>query len=117
MAIDFIAGTSDAVRDTINGMVEKLIHQYSPDKIILFGSFAYGTPQQDSDIDLLVIKQTSGRFLDRWVEVRRILSDPKRVIPIELLVLTPEEVAGRLVIGDQFIKEIILKGQVLYNAA
>jgi predicted nucleotidyltransferase len=69
-----------------------------------------------SDIDLLVTKETSERFIDRWVTVRRILSDPERKLPLEVLVLTPQEVSNRLDIGDQFINEILEKGRVLYAA-
>lgn len=54
-------------------IVEKLKKDYQPQKIILFGSYADGNPREGSDIDLLIIKETSGTFLDRWVRVRQIL--------------------------------------------
>ncbi len=82
--------------------------------MILFGSHARGTPRSESDIDLLIIKETSERFIDRWTRVRRILSDPQRAIPFETLVLTPQEVAKRLAIGDQFVETILREGTVLY---
>ena len=104
------------VRAIIQGILEKLIAEYAPEKVILFGSHAYGGARLDSDIDLLIIKETSGRFIDRWVEVQRILSDPKRRVGLETLVLTPQEVSRRLAIGDQFIAEIIEKGDILYAA-
>jgi len=107
---------SQEVRAVIQGIVKKLRADYAPQKVILFGSQKRGTPQPDSDIDLLVIKETPERFIDRWVTVRRILSDSQRTIPIEMLVLTPEEVSKRLAIGDQFIEEIIRDGEVLYAA-
>jgi uncharacterized protein len=103
-------------REIIQDILEKLLTSYTPHKVILFGSYAYGTPWPDSDIDLLIIKETSERFLDRWVTVRRILSDPKRTVPLETLVLTPQEVERRLAIGDQFLAEILAKGEVLYAA-
>ena len=98
----------------IQGIMEKLLPAYAPQKVILFGSYAYGNPRPGSDIDLLIIKDTSERFIDRWVTVRRILSDPERRLPLETLVLTPQEVSRRLAIGDQFIAEILEKGEVLY---
>lgn len=104
------------VRETIDNILKKLVAEYTPDKVILFGSYAYGNPEPDSDIDLLIIKETSGRFIDRWTDVRKILSDPKRKIPIETLVLTPDEVSMRLKIGDQFLAMILKKGEVLYAA-
>lgn len=104
------------VGSVIRGILDKLLTRYSPQKVILFGSYAYGDPTPDSDLDLLIIKETSERFIDRWVTVRRILSDPKRRISLETLVLTPQELAARLAIGDQFVAEILEKGKVLYAA-
>ncbi len=100
----------------IQGILEKLLTGYAPQRVILFGSYAYGDPRPDSDIDLLIIKETPERFIDRWVTVRRILSDPKRKLPLETLVLTPQEVSRRLAMGDQFVAEILEKGKVLYAA-
>jgi predicted nucleotidyltransferase len=104
------------VPEIIQDILEKLLTGYAPQKVILFGSYAYGDPTPDSDIDLLIIKETPERFIDRWVTVRRILSDPKRMVPLETLVLTPQEVSKRLTVGDQFLAEIMEKGEVLYAA-
>ncbi len=101
---------------TIEKVTQQICEHYQPEKIILFGSFAYGKPDADSDLDLLIIKETSERFLDRWVAVRQILSDATRRIPLEVLVLTPEELAKKVKSGDQFIEEILTKGAVLYEA-
>jgi predicted nucleotidyltransferase len=100
----------------IRRMVEKLAAEYSPERIILFGSYAYGAPHEDSDIDLLIVKETSETLIDRMVAVRRILSDPKRTVGLDTLVLTPQEGSSRLAKGDQFIEEIIERGKVLYAA-
>lgn len=94
----------------------KLIAEHAPQKVVLFGSHAYGTPGPDSDIDLLIIKETPERFLDRWVTVQRILTGTHRALPVGTLVLTPQEIEHRLAIGDQFIAEILEKGEVLYAA-
>ena len=102
-------------KKVIRTMVQKLIIEYAPKKMILFGSHAYGSPTPDSDIDILIIKETSERFIDRWVTVQRILTGLHPSIPVETLVLTPHEIRTRLAIGDQFIKEIIEKGEVLYD--
>lgn len=104
------------VRKVILEMVEKIKKEYQPERIILFGSFAYGSPDHNSDIDLLIIKDTSERPIDRRVAVTRLVSDPKRLIPFEPIVLTPQEIASRLKIGDQFIDEILRKGEILYGA-
>ncbi len=97
-------------------MVRRVVDAYRPEKIILFGSYAYGVPHKDSDIDLLIIKKTSRPFIDRLAQVRKILTDPKRSVPLEPIVLTPEELNARLSIGDQFIEEIVTRGKVLYAA-
>jgi predicted nucleotidyltransferase len=104
------------IREAIEAIVARLVAHYAPQKIILFGSYAHGQPDEDSDIDLLIIKDTSERFLDRMTTVRRVTQDTHRHIPFDPLVLTPAELEERLRIGDQFIGEIIEKGQVLYAA-
>lgn len=101
-------------RSVIRAVTQKLVDEYGPRKVILFGSHAYGTPGRDSDLDLLIIKETSERFLDRWVTVQRILTGTHFGYPVETLVLTPEEIERRLATGDQFIAEILEKGEVLY---
>lgn len=100
----------------IERIVRKIAEGYHPLKVILFGSYAYGTPHRDSDIDMLIIKETRARFIDRFVEVKRLVADANRRIPFEPIVLTPEELERRLTIGDQFIQEIMTRGKVLYAA-
>ena len=106
----------EATKTQLNKIVRQLVDAYRPEKIILFGSHAYGTPHEDSDLDLLIIKTTAQPFIDRLAQVRKILTDPKRSVPLEPLVLTPEELDARLNIGDQFIEEIVTRGEVLYAA-
>ncbi|HYQ87843.1 MAG TPA: nucleotidyltransferase domain-containing protein [Bacteroidota bacterium] len=100
----------------IDQIVQKLRDQYKPERIILFGSYADGSQREDSDFDLLVIKDTDERFIDRFSTVREILSDPSRMIPLETLVLTPQELSERLARGDQFLQEILQTGHVLYTS-
>src|SRR5574341_1080583 len=87
----------------IKGIVKKLREQYAPEKIILFGSYAYGNPRPDSDIDLLIIKDTNERFIDRWFTVRQILSAPQLFVGLDTLVVTPAELSERLAAGDQVV--------------
>ena len=108
-------GNAD-IRAVIQKIVQRLIASYPPEKIILFGSYAYGHPNADSDIDLLIIKATEERLLERLNTVRRVATGTDPHIPFEPIVLTPDEVERRLKSGDQFLSEIIEKGEVLYAA-
>ena len=107
----------EEIERIISEIIEKLKNQYKPLKIILFGSYAYGKPSKDSDIDLLILKRTTKRKVDRFVEVKRIIYNPEHRVPISPLIYTPEELEERLKIGDDFIKEILRKGIVVYERA
>ncbi len=106
--------TAEQTEQIIRDMVQRLVEGYGPQEIILFGSLAYGQPDEDSDIDLLIIKETSATPLERRTHVRQLVSDPRRRIPFSPLVLTPGELAERLALGDTFYEEIIRRGKVLY---
>lgn len=103
------------IKSILTEIVEKLKNEYKPLKIILFGSYAYGNPTGDSDIDLLILKNTTEKRVDRFVQVKKIIYSPVRKVPVSPLVYTPTELEERLRIGDDFIKEIIKKGVVLYE--
>lgn len=91
--------------------VKLLTRRFQPEKVILFGSWAYGNPNQDSDVDLCVIKNTPDtRSLAREIDSSLF----PRPFPIDLLVMTPEQVNNRLAINDYFVAEIIRKGKLLY---
>ena len=107
---------SDDRGEVIQNMLRRLVAEYTPQKVLLFGSHACGEPGPDSDVDLLIIKETTERFIDRWVTVQRILTGTHRSLPVETLVLTPQEIENRLAVGDQFIEEILERGEVLYAA-
>lgn len=84
-----------------------------PEKIILFGSFAYGKPTPDSDVDLLIIMNSDLRPHARVVQISEILNP--RPFPVDIVVRTPAEVEERLRVGDCFFQEIVSKGKVLYE--
>ena len=106
---------NEKIKSILNEIVEILKKEYKPIKIILFGSYAYGNPMEDSDIDLLIIKETKERRADRFVAVKRIIYDPNRKIPVSPLVYEPKELEERVRIGDDFILEILDKGIVIYE--
>ncbi len=95
-------------------IVRRIVEGYRPEQIILFGSLAYGEPDEDSDIDLLIVKETGETPLERRIRVRRLVSDAQRRIPFSSIVLTPDELAHRLALGDPFYEEIVSRGSVLY---
>jgi len=86
--------------------------RFSPDKVILFGSYAYGTPHEDSDGDILVVMPAWNQH-SQAVRIRMALTAP---FPMDLMVRTPKEMKWRLEEGDSFLTEIVSKGKVLYVA-
>ncbi|MDZ4160025.1 MAG: nucleotidyltransferase domain-containing protein [Anaerolineaceae bacterium] len=104
------APVSDQMLEVI---VSRIVTGVQPDKIILFGSYAYGRPTPDSDLDLLVIMETDKRPADRVVVVSRFLRP--RPCPMDILVRTPEEVASALEKREHFIQTIMQRGKVLYE--
>lgn len=108
---------SAATKRLIRDIVDKIRREYRPERIVLFGSYANGNPGPDSDIDLLIVKETSDRPIDRRVKVAGIAADPHRLIPLEPIVVTPAEVEARTAIGDQFLAEILATGETLYAEA
>jgi len=107
--------TDKRLERILSEIVEAIKVEYAPEKIILYGSFAYGAPDENSDIDLLIIKKTPEKPLARRVRIRRIVDIRDSSYPaFSPIVLTPEEIKRRLESGDQFIHEIIVKGEVLY---
>jgi predicted nucleotidyltransferase len=100
-------------RSQIRAFSQPVAREFRPHKIVLFGSYAYGTPTEDSDVDLLVIMPFQRKRGRKSLEIRqRVPAD----FPLDLIVRTPEFVAQRLEWGDCFTREILSKGKVLYEA-
>ena len=101
-------------RSLIRKYADQIARQFQPNKIILFGSYAYGKPSEDSDVDLLVIMSFKGRNPEKATEIW-MATRPK--FPIDIMVRKPEEMKKRLAMGDFFLREITEKGELLYEAA
>lgn len=99
--------------EQIQAFAQRVGEEFSPQRVILFGSYAYGQPTPDSDVDLLVITPFEGSSVKKSVEIRLKLRPP---FPMDLLVRTPEKVRERLDMGDGFMREILTKGKTLYEA-
>jgi predicted nucleotidyltransferase len=95
----------------IRRYARRVAERFQPEKIILFGSYAYGTPHAGSDVDLLVIMPARNQ-IDQAVRIRWEI--PAR-FPMDLLVRTPASMRWRLAEGDLFHTEIVTKGKVLYE--
>lgn len=93
-------------------IIKELAGKYKPEKIYLFGSFAWGRPNYDSDVDLLIIKKTKENFFQRNLAIRKIIDGR---MPVDILVRTPKEIKKRLELGDFFYRDITEKGKCLYE--
>ena len=101
-------------RRQIRKFCDAIAREFRPQKIVLFGSYAYGKPTENSDVDLLVIMPFDRRRGRKSLEIRqRIPAD----FPLDLIVRTPEFIAQRLAWGDCFTQEIVARGKVVYEAA
>lgn len=97
-----------AKKTIVTEIVNKIKAQFKPQKIILFGSYAWGKPTEDSDIDLFLIMESNLRRDKRALQVQKAFS--QRTFPLDIIVYTPEEVKQSLERGNPFIKEILNKG-------
>jgi uncharacterized protein len=99
----------------LKNAIKKTVRNIAPEKVVLFGSYAYGRPNKDSDIDLLlIVNNTKLTGLKRYAWATE---DIEHFLPMDILVKTPMEVEKRISMGDPFYKEIIAKGKVIYEAA
>ena len=91
---------------------QRIAREFNPDKIILFGSHAYGTPKEYSDVDLLVIMPFEGSGLDKSLEILD-RTDPR--FPIDLIVRRPDDTERRYREFDPLIRDALDEGRVLYE--
>ncbi len=99
-------------RNRIHSFASRVAEEFRPNRIILFGSYAYGKPTPDSDVDLLVVMPHNGPPSAKAAEIR------KRVragFPMDLIVRSPAEIRRRMKMKDCFIREVMERGQPLYE--
>jgi len=99
---------------TIRKFAHSIAKRFHPEQIILFGSYACGTPNEDSDVDLLVIMDTPLHVSDQAIEISLAVGRP---FSMDLLVRTPAQIRERLALGDYFIEDVVNEGTVLYQAS
>src|SRR5438105_15125275 len=101
---------ADVPMRVIRKFARDVAKKFEPDKIILFGSYAYGTPHADSDVDILVVMPVRNQ-LDQVDKILRAISAP---FPMDLIVRTPYSMTWRLAEGESFLTEIVTTGTVIY---
>ena len=100
-------------RRQIKNFVKQVVDRFHPQRVILFGSYAYGKPTADSDVDLLVVMPHKGHPALQAAEIRKAV---RAGFPMDLIVRSPREIRRRLEMGDFFIHEIMERGQPLHEA-
>jgi predicted nucleotidyltransferase len=93
----------------IRRFARQVAERFQPDKIILFGSYAYGTPHADSDVDILVVMPARNQ-IDMAVRIELACDPP---FPLDIIVRSPKNMKWRLEEGDSFLREITSRGKIL----
>lgn len=99
--------------DVIQELLSRIAFQCKPQRIILFGSYAYGEPRPESDVDLLIVMDT---LLRESVQALQNCQSINPFFGVDIFVITPERLAQRLIWGNSFLKEITEKGVVMYES-
>ncbi|MBI5471791.1 MAG: nucleotidyltransferase domain-containing protein [Ignavibacteriae bacterium] len=97
----------------IQEIVERIVKNYNPDKVILFGSYAQGTATERSDVDLLIVKDSPLPRHQRGSEVRRYLYGT--FVPMDILVYTNDELEEFRDVTSSFINTVMKTGKILYE--
>ena len=100
------------MKNKVRQLVKSLL-PYQPERLYLFGSWARGEEDELSDLDLVVIKQTTDPFWDRLREAARLL--PSEIGGVDILVYTPDEFAAMQREGNAFVEMIIEEGRLIYD--
>ena len=94
----------------IQATCDDIVRAFSPLRVILFGSYAYGTPTEESDVDMFVVMEAQQQVSEMQKRL------PRR-IPLDLHVRCPADIAYRVAHNDWFLREVFEKGDVLYETA
>jgi uncharacterized protein len=94
-------------------IVEQIVHGFHPQKVILFGSYAYGAPTEDSDLDLLVVMEAGGRPIRAAADIAAAIDHP---VPLDIIVFEPQQLQRALELEYSFATEVATRGLVLYEA-
>ncbi len=105
-----------AIQDAISEMVRRIVAQFDPEKIILFGSHARGSVEPDSDVDLLVVMNNAGKTKrNREIEIRLALRGLG--VPKDVIVVTPQEFKKYRNLVGTIVRPASREGKILYDRA
>ncbi|HEX8522125.1 MAG TPA: nucleotidyltransferase domain-containing protein [Tepidisphaeraceae bacterium] len=93
-------------------VVDEIVRQLAPEKVILFGSYAYGAPNEDSDVDFMIVTRYRG---DSYAKASQLKIPMDRYFPMDVLVRSPAEMRRRAAMKDWFIIDILEQGIVLHD--
>ena len=103
------------MNDTVNNIIQRIVDRFHPEKIILFGSYAGGSPTVNSDLDLLIVMPVKGSRREKANEIDMALSD--RLVPMDLIVVTPEQFEKQKNIIGTIVGEAVRNGRILFERA
>jgi predicted nucleotidyltransferase len=99
-------------QDRILDLSERIVREQAPDRIVLFGSYAYGTPDEGSDVDLLVIMPFKGKPYRKAAEITAAVHDG---FPLDIVVMRPEDAERRYREADPLVRDALDRGRALYE--
>jgi uncharacterized protein len=98
----------------IDQVVKQIVEKFKPQKIILFGSYARGNPRPESDVDMLVVMDTSLRDVQQAIQICQQI---EYRFGLDLIVHTPKYLAERMKMGDSFLHDVLKEGKTLYESS
>jgi len=108
-----VTGVAPAIEDSIRGMVDRIVRNFAPLRVVLFGSHARGDADRDSDVDLLVVLPKVECKRQARVAIRRCLADAP--VPKDIIVTTPDEIERRGDVVGTILRPALREGLVLYE--
>ena len=99
-------------QDSIRDVSEHIVREFAPERIILFGSYAYGTPNEGSDVDILVVLPFEGKAYKKSAEIA---SAVHAGFPLDIVARRPDELERRYQDADPLVRDAVNRGRVLYE--
>ena len=100
--------------EQIANLCHKIVDHFQPEKIILFGSYGYGTPQEWSDVDLLIVMNFQGRAID---VILNISHETRPEFSVDFIIKSPQEIQWRYEQFDLLVRMAVDRGKVLYESS